>query len=78
MGAGQQVHERREEHHTQLTVPVSCPVHAQAPRGHHEVGLVVHQRLKQLRHLGGIVLAVGIEGDHVLGPQGNTEVIADT
>ncbi len=42
MGACQKVHQRSEEHHAQLTVAVPRLVHAQAPGGHNEVGLVSH------------------------------------
>ena len=72
MGTGQQVHERREEDDAELAVPVRRLVHAEAARGHHEVGFVVHERLQHLRQLGRIVLAVGVEGDHVLRAQGLT------
>ena len=38
------------------------------PRGDDEVGLVVDQRLEHDRDLGRVVLAVGVEGDHVPRP----------
>ena len=65
----QPVHDPGEEHHAGLTVPVGRLVHPEPPGGHHEVGGVVDQRLEHRRHLRRVVLAVGVEGDHVTAPR---------
>ena len=57
-----------------LSVVVSLPEH---PRGHDEVRLVVDEGLEHDRDLGRVVLAVGVEGDHVLRAQLDAERVAD-
>ena len=46
------------------------------PGGHHEVRLVVDQRLQHGRDLGGVVLAVGVQCDDVLRPELDAQGVA--
>ena len=77
MRTGHRVHHRREEHHARLAEPVGGGVNAKPTRRQDEVGLVIDQRLEHHRYLGRIVLPIGIERDHIVGPELDAEPIAD-
>ena len=56
--------------------PVGRLVHAEPAGGDDEVGRVVEQRLEHGRHFARVVLAVGVEGDHVAGAVGGGQLVA--
>jgi hypothetical protein len=52
-------------------------VHPEAARGDDEVGRVVEQGLDHGAQLGRVVLAVGVQGDHVPGAEVGGQLVAD-
>ena len=77
LGVPHRAHHPGEHPHPGLAEPIGGRIASEHPRGHDEVRLVVDEGLEHDRDLLRIVLAIGIQGDHVLRPQLHAQRVPD-